>query len=1105
MHIIKELYDSIYLNFFVFGSLLASVFTFCIGFFLFTLKNRSKSTSRLATVFMVLAAFNGSYVFGSMFYHPLAAFHRWGTVGLILPVFIYYIQWIFHFPEDTEKNIRKKFLTIQLALTAITVMIFYYATFSAPIKYHFAGHYYDFDMEALSGRVAIIILVYALLFLAVGIWKTIKVKSKERWAILKMTIVVMIASFIPVILNRLSREGRMDRGDYMTSFVVFTVFGFFLVVLIYFENTHDRTTFMAKIVGISLVTFLLMMQGLGYFTMQDREEEYDRLHVQYTERILEGGHSNPNITKYLEPKVIKYILESTSSPTTEIVQKLYNQKEKDKDGLDFPLIKIDLLNSSIYERIQNISQENFKTEATEILKSSHEFFAGYRDSLLNFLENESSDSDLKSATIKHMNTLNKEAFIFASILGNHHDDVFCVEFNKFYNAELPLQKKSFIFFKKDNKNRFFGEAIKKYYTFDNGVCSWDGKEVVNSLDVNDKQITLKEFRRDVYKYFRYLKPTGERTFRKSVDGANHFVAFTKYFPEDNSVKEVGYDYKSYRVYMHLSAKEQFIILGVVLVVLLTLYPYFFHGSLVSPLNDLLLGVRKVNNGLLDVKVPLKTNDEIGFITESFNGMVHSIKQARLELQDYANNLEEMVNERTKELQEKMEEVQRLKVQQDGDYFLTSLLTKPLFFNANKSTMVKTEFLIKQKKHFSFRNKEADLGGDVCISGNLKFGTPDNFKRFTMAMNGDAMGKSMQGAGGSLVMGVVMNSIMARSASNKRILDNTPQKWLTDVYQEVHSVFKTFNGTMVLSATVLLIDDVTGKTFYWNAEHPFSVLYRDESASFIEPGLRLRKLGLDSEYEFEVYEFQLEPGDVLLLASDGRDDIDLTPGEPVRTINDDENMFLEIVEQAGCDIDSMVKIIKSKGDITDDLSFVKISFQEDRVGMGPLFESSLSDSAPILTTDSRNIEVIDKLNRLYQESKKLYLSGEILSAKEKMEEAYSIDKNVSKLNKLYGLLCFKTKDYEKTIKLISDYLTKEAGEDDLYYYLSVAHKKLGNIQDALASALKGFEFEPKNISNIVNISDLFRIQGDKDQAKKYAETALKQDSQNKNAKKILSSL
>jgi tetratricopeptide (TPR) repeat protein len=353
----------------------------------------------------------------------------------------------------------------------------------------------------------------------------------------------------------------------------------------------------------------------------------------------------------------------------------------------------------------------------------------------------------------------------------------------------------------------------------------------------------------------------------------------------------------------------------------------------------------------------------------------------------------------------------------------------------------------------------------------------------MVMNGDAMGKSMQGAGGSLVMGVVMNSIMARSASNKRILDITPEKWLTDVYLETNSVFKTFNGTMVLSATVALIDDITGKMFYWNAEHPFSVLYRDETASFIEPGLRLRKLGLESEYEFAVYEFQMEPGDVFLLASDGRDDIDLTPTEAVRTINDDEMVFLQVVEEAGCDVDTMVKILKSKGDITDDLSFVKVSFQEDRVGMGPLLESSLSDSAPITTTDTRNTEVIEKLNKLYQDSKRLYLSGEILAAKERMEEAFSLDRNVPKLNKLYGLLSFKTKDYEKTVKLLSEYLSKEMGEDDLYYYLSIAHKKLGNIQDALNSALKGFEFGPKNISNIVNISDLFRIQGDKEQAKK----------------------
>ena len=73
--------------------------------------------------------------------------------------------------------------------------------------------------------------------------------------------------------------------------------------------------------------------------------------------------------------------------------------------------------------------------------------------------------------------------------------------------------------------------------------------------------------------------------------------------------------------------------------------------------------------------------------------------------------------------------------------------------------VKTEFIIHQKK-FEFRNKSADLGGDICITGNLKFGTPDNYKRFTMAMNGDIMENQCKVPVVLLVMGVVINAIMS---------------------------------------------------------------------------------------------------------------------------------------------------------------------------------------------------------------------------------------------------------------------------------------------------------------------------------------------------------
>lgn len=314
---------------------------------------------------------------------------------------------------------------------------------------------------------------------------------------------------------------------------------------------------------------------------------------------------------------------------------------------------------------------------------------------------------------------------------------------------------------------------------------------------------------------------------------------------------------------------------------------------------------------------------IGVITSNLRNMYD-------EIMNLNRGLEKKVEERTRELQKTMEEIQALKIKQDGDYFLTSLLTKPLYFNANKSPFVKTSFIIKQKKKFSFRSKEADLGGDICITGNLKFRSKDGtIENYTMAFNGDAMGKSMQGAGGSIVMGVVMNSIMARSASNKRVVDITPARWLALLYKEVHSVFKTFNGSMVISGTILLINDRTGFTYYWNAEHPYMVHYKDGKASYVEKTLNLRKLGLDSEFQFKIFRFQLEKGDIIILGSDGRDDIYITKPDGQMEFNEDESLFLKHVEKAGADIEKIYHEIEKTGEIIDDLSLLKVEFHPDQ--------------------------------------------------------------------------------------------------------------------------------------------------------------------------------
>ena len=118
-------------------------------------------------------------------------------------------------------------------------------------------------------------------------------------------------------------------------------------------------------------------------------------------------------------------------------------------------------------------------------------------------------------------------------------------------------------------------------------------------------------------------------------------------------------------------------------------------------------------------------------------------------------LEKKVEERTRELQKTLTQVQTLKLQQDGDYFLTTLLIKPLMVNEAISNKIKIEFFIKQKKTFEFKNKTYEIGGDMCIANNIKL----RGKNYCVFINGDAMGKSIQGAGGALVLGVVFRSII----------------------------------------------------------------------------------------------------------------------------------------------------------------------------------------------------------------------------------------------------------------------------------------------------------------------------------------------------------
>lgn len=68
-----------------------------------------------------------------------------------------------------------------------------------------------------------------------------------------------------------------------------------------------------------------------------------------------------------------------------------------------------------------------------------------------------------------------------------------------------------------------------------------------------------------------------------------------------------------------------------------------------PLRDLEAGARKVSSGNLDHAIPVRSNDEFGRLTGSFNRMTQALRKSMMELQDLVQTLESKVEERTRAL------------------------------------------------------------------------------------------------------------------------------------------------------------------------------------------------------------------------------------------------------------------------------------------------------------------------------------------------------------------------------------------------------------------------------------------------------------------------
>ncbi|MBJ6726563.1 sensor histidine kinase [Geomesophilobacter sediminis] len=97
-------------------------------------------------------------------------------------------------------------------------------------------------------------------------------------------------------------------------------------------------------------------------------------------------------------------------------------------------------------------------------------------------------------------------------------------------------------------------------------------------------------------------------------------------------------------------RNRSIALTLLLIAITSLSLTLFTQKLVNrPVRELLDHTKRLSRGELDGKVPSFANDELGELAQSFNLMTANLKKAREELEGWGKNLEQMVEDRTREV------------------------------------------------------------------------------------------------------------------------------------------------------------------------------------------------------------------------------------------------------------------------------------------------------------------------------------------------------------------------------------------------------------------------------------------------------------------------
>ncbi len=588
-----------YLNSFSVGAMIPVAFFAITGFFLLSVKNKSKATVHMGIAYIMMGVYNLGYVISSSIYHPAAAYHRWMAVASILMAEIHFTMLFFCYPEEkTPFASRLYFRASYLGIIAIFVY-FCYQTLTTGKNYVFLGQYWDFNAFIPNKIVALAVMWFIFLVPVLSLWRAVTSSGKERWIILLMGASLLLGSLVPGIFNLLNRNGIVDRNVFQMAWTVFTMAGFFTLIMLYVNNAREKISFVGKLITVTAITILAILHFISHYSLKDRDAAYDAIRLKDA-RLATATRFIPDDLAYKAAFTVnaRGLISDNSSAAPLPV--------------DPVVVKYQLYNTAMAERILNLSRTDFLKHLKNLLHDVPPHFKGCKDALLIYFE----------AIAPFWEPRNREIPKHEITTGLRHlNHLLFVQSNKI--EQLPESE--------------FRMALSAYLEKQTDPMLLPIKNAIyqhlNTLPQH--QNVLKT---EVLRFLLPVKGPGERIYRYSRNNAQHYIAYAVTDQAAGKIFETGFYYRDYRKYMHDAVFKY--VLMILMLILVSRYGFywFFYELLVKPLKALTRGLLAVERGNLNASVPVVTEDEIGYISRAFNTMVASIKEAERKLQNEKDNL-----------------------------------------------------------------------------------------------------------------------------------------------------------------------------------------------------------------------------------------------------------------------------------------------------------------------------------------------------------------------------------------------------------------------------------------------------------------------------------